>query len=88
MLWCLKNDGCIDLAKNTVFQPFMGIKNVKATDTIVSIALTAMVRVTGFEPAASWPPVKRASNCATPGQLDYNNTRHIENQALYMSFLY
>ena len=26
-----------------------------------------LVRVTGLEPAASWPPVKRATSCATPG---------------------
>ena len=26
-----------------------------------------MVRVTGFEPAASWSQTTRATNCATPG---------------------
>ena len=28
-----------------------------------------MVRVTGFEPAASWSQTTRATSCATPGDL-------------------
>lgn len=28
-----------------------------------------MVRVTGLEPAASCPPDKHATNCATPGNV-------------------
>ena len=46
-----KGSGRIDLMKAPVLQPFLGIKNVKVTDTIVSITLTVVVPVAGLEPA-------------------------------------
>ena len=41
--------------------------NQKIKNRATEVALFFMVRVTGLEPAASWPPVKRATTCATPG---------------------
>ena len=34
-----------------------------------------MVRVTGFEPAASWSQTTRATNCATPGYKTNETSR-------------
>ena len=34
-----------------------------------------MVRVTGFEPAASWSQTTRATNCATPGYKTTQTSR-------------
>ncbi len=47
-----------------VFQPFSGIKKGKATDTIVSVALTALVELTGLEPVTPTLPVLCAPSCA------------------------
>ena len=33
-----------------------------------------VVRVAGFEPTASWTRTMRATNCATPGYLNYNSS--------------
>ncbi len=32
----------------------------------------SLVRVTGFEPAASWSQTTRATNCATPGRFQFS----------------
>ena len=68
-MWCIDHSGCIDLTKTPVLQPFSGIKKVKATDTIVSIALTALVREAGLEPARAYctlePESSESANSTT-----------------------
>ena len=41
-----------------------------------------MVRVTGFEPAASWSQTTRATNCATPGYKTNETSRLAAGSAL------
>ena len=49
-----------------------------------AVLLKKVVRVTGFEPAASCSQSRRATNCATPGYLVfYPAGRILPNQARY-----
>ena len=49
-------------------------KQKKRVRTRIATRLS-LVRVTGLEPAAPWPPVKCATNCATPGYKTNNWNR-------------
>ena len=46
---------------------FAGIKAKNKDGYLYQNNRPYMVRVTGFEPAASWSQTKRATSCATPG---------------------
>ena len=54
-------------AESPTMSGFPGKKKRTKHRHIVSMFGPIMVRVTGFEPAASWSQTTRATNCATPG---------------------
>ena len=59
------------------YQGFYDRKKIKVRNHLHQRLRTFVVRVTGFEPAASCSQSRRATNCATPGYSVFHPAGHL-----------